>query len=566
MLIPNTVIHNRYQILQLIGQGGMGAVYEAIDQRLSSHVALKQTILKGEQVDRAFNREAKLLANLRHPALPAVSDFFVEPEGQFLVMQFIPGDDLARLLTQRSGPFPLNDVLSWADQLLDLLDYLHNHQPPIIHRDIKPENIKLTLRGEIILLDFGLAKGTALEQSHLSGGESLFGYTPNYAPIEQIQGIGTNPRSDLYALAATLHYLLTGNKPIDALHRASAVLNRQPDPQLPAHEINPLVPEAVGRLLSQAMALGIDERPDSAMTMRVSLRQAVGQSPVLSAEYPRSGPSATLLVDSTQPSPKLVEDERSATSQLSSSVQFAETRPFGQSNDQKQKDINVYSPVIGDQTRRTTQRIPSWWNWQIWSWWVLAHTTGWAIGRTAGWFAGSITYQIGNVDLGGGVSLFAAGLALTVDTIVVGASISFVQWLLLRRARVYVNWWITGSVIAWIIGGSIGRISGGVLGGAIIGAIVGVAQWVVLRSSIRYTGWWILANIIGYALLWSISGVAQTIVYSAMGGSMNDIIYLRGLGWSIVMLQVGALVGTLFGAITGVEFVRLVHAIRQKPI
>ena len=159
MLPVNTLLQGRYLIVEQIGRGGMGAVYKATDTRLRATVALKETLVAGDPARRAFEREAQLLAGLRHSALPRVSDHFMEGDGQFLVMEFIPGEDLAAMLAQRSVPFPADDVLRWADQLLDALDYLHSQQPPIIHRDIKPQNTKLTARGEIILLDFGLAKG-----------------------------------------------------------------------------------------------------------------------------------------------------------------------------------------------------------------------------------------------------------------------------------------------------------------------------------------------------------------------------------------------------------------------
>ena len=126
MHIPeDTLIHARYRVVRQIGRGGMGAVYEAVDTRLGNTVALKQTLVRGVQLDDAFAREARLLSSLRHAALPVVSDYFADGEGHFLVMQFIPGTDLATLMGQRSAPFSLGEVLPWADQLLDALDYLH---------------------------------------------------------------------------------------------------------------------------------------------------------------------------------------------------------------------------------------------------------------------------------------------------------------------------------------------------------------------------------------------------------------------------------------------------------
>src|SRR4051794_5560282 len=143
MLAPDTVLQNRYKVVRAIGQGGMGSVYMATDQRLRSTVALKETLFTDERLRKAFEHEAELLANLHHPALPNVSDHFIEGDGQFLVMQFIPGEDLSELLKQRGAPFTSDQVLDWADQLLDALDYIHTQNPPIIHRDIKPQNLKI---------------------------------------------------------------------------------------------------------------------------------------------------------------------------------------------------------------------------------------------------------------------------------------------------------------------------------------------------------------------------------------------------------------------------------------
>src|SRR5258707_3656609 len=129
MLSPETILQGRYRIIRQLGQGGMGAVYEALDQRLDTTVALKETLFTDEKLRRQFEREARLLARLHHPALPRVSDHFAEADGEFLVMQFIAGDDLAEMISQRRGPFPLEQVLLWPDQLLDALDYLHTQDP-----------------------------------------------------------------------------------------------------------------------------------------------------------------------------------------------------------------------------------------------------------------------------------------------------------------------------------------------------------------------------------------------------------------------------------------------------
>ncbi len=274
MLSPETVLQGRYRIVRQLGQGGMGAVYEAVDLRLDTVVALKETLFTDEKLRKQFEREARLLARLHHQALPRVSDHFTESEGQFLVMQYIPGEDLFEMQTRRQSAFPQSDVLRWADQLCDALDYLHTQDPQIIHRDIKPQNLKLTARGQVILLDFGLAKGSAGPLTAVTTSASIFGYTPNYAPLEQVQGLGTDARSDIYSLAATLYHLLTNVKPPDALSRAGAVVNGMADPLVPADEVAPQVSPAVAHVLEVAMSQKRDDRYESAQTMREALSSA----------------------------------------------------------------------------------------------------------------------------------------------------------------------------------------------------------------------------------------------------------------------------------------------------
>ncbi len=279
-LAQNTLIQNRYLVVHLIGKGGMGEVYLAVDQRLGSAVALKRTFFAGdEMLGNAFEREARTLARMRHPVLPKVSDHFGEGDEQYLVMEHISGDDLSKRLEVAGKPFPVSWVLFWADQLLDALSYLHTHEPPIIHRDIKPQNLKLTDENSIILLDFGLSKTstgqTNISQSGSTG--SVVGYTPHYAPMEQIRGIGTSPRSDLYSLSATLYQLVTNNVPVDALTRADAMLNGMADPITPPHEINPEVPEVVSGVILRGMEVSQEKRYANAREMQRVLRKAFNE-------------------------------------------------------------------------------------------------------------------------------------------------------------------------------------------------------------------------------------------------------------------------------------------------
>ncbi len=308
MLQANTILQNRYAIVRAIGQGGMGTVYLATDQRLGNTVALKESIFTDEKMLTAFEQEARLLAGLRHPALPKVSDHFSEGESKFLVMDYIAGNDLGVILNKRKHrlepigdpkPFEVEEVLSWAEQLLDALDYLHTRQSPIIHRDIKPQNLKLAERDQIILLDFGLAKGTAIQMTRATTNKSIFGYTPAYAPIEQIQGSGTDPRSDLYSLAATLYHLMTGIEPPDALHRANSFLGGEIDPLRPANEVNPSISPKVAEVIALAMSQHRTSRPESAKAMLKLLRDAknltqlAGQKTLSDAATRVSNPSGS---------------------------------------------------------------------------------------------------------------------------------------------------------------------------------------------------------------------------------------------------------------------------------
>src|SRR5437016_3618216 len=283
LLTPDTILQSRYRILRHLGNGGMGAVYQAVDLRLGHTVALKQTLTADVELWKHFEQEARLLAQLNHPVLPRVTDYFTEGNRAFFVMQLVEGVDLAEIIAQQPGPFPQKAVIAWADQLLDALIYLHSHERQIIHRDIKPHNLKVTPTGQIALLDFGLAKSGG-SNSQRESSRSVFGYTPRYAPLEQIQDLGTSPRSDIYALGATLYHLLTGIKPPDALARAAALISAKPNPLKPANEINSALGSELAAILNKAMAQNPDERYAGAVEFREALRR-VGRVDGRGIEY-----------------------------------------------------------------------------------------------------------------------------------------------------------------------------------------------------------------------------------------------------------------------------------------
>ena len=156
-LEPGALLERRYRIRQLLGHGGMGAVYLAQDTRLDVLCAVKEAFYTTPEALAQFEREAQLLAKLKHPHLPRVTDYFAEQARYYLVMEYIPGEDLLTWRAQRDAPTD-RQVTAWACQLLDALAYLHGLQPPVIHRDIKPANIKLTAEGQVVLVDFGIAK------------------------------------------------------------------------------------------------------------------------------------------------------------------------------------------------------------------------------------------------------------------------------------------------------------------------------------------------------------------------------------------------------------------------
>lgn len=284
LLTPDTILQSRYRVVRHLGRGGMGAVYEAIDLRLGHTVALKQTLTNDQEQWKQFEREARLMAALNHSALPRVSDYFTEGHRAFFVMQFVEGSDLAEIIARQPGPLPRHSVVAWADQLLDALIYLHTHERQIIHRDIKPHNLKITPTGRIVLLDFGLAKTQTADASGSLSCTSVFGYTPRYAPLEQIQDMGTTPQSDIYALGATLYHLLTGVKPPDSLARATALVSGQPNPLKPANEIDAFVGVELAEILTRAMAQNPSERYSSAAEFREALRQ-IGRVGAVEVEY-----------------------------------------------------------------------------------------------------------------------------------------------------------------------------------------------------------------------------------------------------------------------------------------
>src|SRR6266700_2224276 len=268
-LPEQTLLAGRYQLLSRIGQGGMGAVYKAADTRFNNRpVAIKEMSSTGlppsrlQQAEAAFEHEAHLLADLLHPNLPRIYEHFTENDRSYLVMDFIEGQTLEEYLEQiGGGPLPVDQVITWAEQLCDVLNYLHSHQPPIIFRDLKPANVMISDSGHVYLIDFGIARFFKPGKQH----DTVALGSPGYAAPEQYGKAQSTPRSDIYSLGALLHHLLTGLDP-----------SEQPFFFRPASQVNPAVDPGLEKLLQQMLEMDPERRPTSAQDVLKVLR-IVGQ-------------------------------------------------------------------------------------------------------------------------------------------------------------------------------------------------------------------------------------------------------------------------------------------------
>lgn len=282
LLESGSILRERYEIVRLVGQGGMGAIYRAKDLRLEGRVCAVKEILPDllvgyenngtdlSQTIEQFYQEASVLARLDHPNLPKVSDYFSVDRREYLVMDFVKGRDLHDILTetrQQKKYLSEAQVLAWTTQLLDALEYLHSQEPPVLHRDIKPHNIKITPEGRLKLVDFGLVK--VLQQDDARTVTVVQGRgTVAYTPLEQYGGDSgyTDVRTDIYSMGATLYHLLAGTPPRDAKERFL-----KPGLLLPLRQQNPAISVRTERAIFQALAMHPDERPANIAALRQAL-------------------------------------------------------------------------------------------------------------------------------------------------------------------------------------------------------------------------------------------------------------------------------------------------------
>ncbi len=266
------LLNNRYRIQDILGQGGMGAVYRAIDENLNVTVAVKENSFFSEEYARQFQREAQILASLRHPNLPRVFDYFViDQQGQYLVMDYIAGDDLRQWMS-RGERITEGEALQIGIAICNALIYLHSRVPAIAHRDIKPGNVKITPGGEVILVDFGLVKIMNNQEITTTAARAM---TPGYSPPEQYGPEPTDHRSDIFSLGATLYAALAGYLPEDSLARATGKATLTP-----LREYNPRLSDLTIRAIEKAIQLRFEDRWQSAQEFKDALIEARRALPV----------------------------------------------------------------------------------------------------------------------------------------------------------------------------------------------------------------------------------------------------------------------------------------------
>jgi serine/threonine protein kinase len=298
LLPAQHLLKNRYAIVRKLAQGGQSAVYLAHDTYSdNAERAIKEmseSQLEPEKRQQAINdfmREAQILFSLDHPALARVFDFFMENTRYFLVMEFVPGHNLEDEMVQyRREPLDWEDVTRWGMALADVLTYLHAQQPAIIYRDLKPANVMLLPDGNVKLIDFGIAR--RLHPARLADTMQLG--TDGYAPLEQYSS-RSEPRSDVYALGASLYHLLTGRVPEAAPMRVAG------HQLTPIRALNRKVPEPVERVISQALNLYAKDRFPNAQAIRDALEWARRQSGLAPSINPKRTPTSSSSAHTNYP-------------------------------------------------------------------------------------------------------------------------------------------------------------------------------------------------------------------------------------------------------------------------
>lgn len=297
--MPNEqILQNRYEIIQVLRNGGMGTIYLGVDRRLGTKVAIKElSLISSDNIDTkifrdAFVDECQILASISHHGIPKATDVFRASGKDYFIMEFIGGSDLDKIIRRQNRHFDLNLVLDWFMQMLDIVEYLHTLPQPVFHRDLKPSNFKLTADGKIKLLDFGIAK--SILNQNFTAEKSLNLATFEFAPLEQLIKASshvknslvslnetkalelletkTSASTDIFALGATLYQLLTNSLPPDAHVRALAVWSGKLDPILPLTSYDRYIPADIENAVLQSLSINPADRPRSVKELRNLIR------------------------------------------------------------------------------------------------------------------------------------------------------------------------------------------------------------------------------------------------------------------------------------------------------
>jgi serine/threonine protein kinase len=393
LTINDHLQQNRYRIIAQIGQDETSVVYVAFDNVLKSNVVIKEflnlkkvtTVAQQEARKLAFDRDAKLLTELKHDALLQVYRYFSEIDRHYLVMESVDGKDFSELIEKLKKPFTSPNVMNWADQLLDALDYLHSYETPIIHRELNPKNIKLTPTGKTKLLISNLVKTGAAKVTDTAPNQMLDSSDLNYLPLEQIWD-GLDPasqkvilnsydeksekileqpadaQSDIYALSATLYHLVTGQLPVDALTRSIDNLEGKSDPLLPPNQINPNIPTEFSDILLKALEIKREDRFESATAMRQALEPILKLTKERELEARKKQESAhqdIALADQKrlEQARQLVEQQKlkieADQKQLQQERQLVEQQKLEIETEQKRQEELIKQQLIEAETQRT---------------------------------------------------------------------------------------------------------------------------------------------------------------------------------------------------------------------
>jgi serine/threonine-protein kinase len=549
----------KYQIQTEIGKGGMGQVFLGYDAMLERQVAIKvlapHLVWETGFVER-FLREARAAARLKHSSIVTIYDVGQEGNKYYIVMEYLEGPTLARLIAQR-GPQSSKIALPILGQLAGALDYAHGCG--LVHRDVKPGNVIVSPSGHVTLTDFGVAR--AAQESRLTSTGALVG-TPQYMSPEHAQGEEVDHRSDIYSLGVVAYEMLTGRTPFGATTPHAVLHQLIYDPPPPIYSLRPDLPPA----LEQVMATVLAKEPANRYQTAGDFVKALGQTTRMQSVPGRapSEPSTTGQAPAAGQSPQMV-----ATVMVEGQPPFEaqaaaprEAAGFRVSAPHEDASLELSPP---EDLARPKMR-----NWTLWFFWFAATALGWALGWTLGRAIQEPIHRLFGPEFGFIMAETSTGAATWSLT---GLLIGTGQWLAIRSRIRRAGWWVLATVVGWTLVGSlqwfraktmesimielvplIGSFSWqlvpwfdmsmGMLSEGLVGLVLGVVQWTVLRKKIRGAGWWIVISMLAWAsnaILVAVLGRTLHIpnderiwwLVSLMGGIVLGLVTATGMVWLV---------------------------------